>query len=122
MDLPGGPVVKNLPANTGDLGSVPESGRSPGQGNGYALQCSCLEKPTDRGAWWATVHGVAESRLNTQADTQEQTEHAAVGGSVRGALLQEVIWESVARGLRIYLPSDLATPFLGTHQREITSV
>ena len=120
--FPGGPMVKNPPANAKDAGSDPGSGRCPGEGNGNPLQGSCLEKPTDRGAWWATVHGVAESRLNTQADTQEQTEHAAVGGSVRGALLQEVIWESVARGLRIYLPSDLATPFLGTHQREITSV
>ena len=58
-------VVKNLPANTGDLrdpGSVPGSGRSPGEGNGDPLQYSCLENPMDRGAWWATVHGVAKSR------------------------------------------------------------
>ena len=56
--------LKNLPANTGDLrdqGSIPESGRSPGEGNGNPLQCSCLENPRDRGAWWATVHGVAKS-------------------------------------------------------------
>ena len=54
-------VVKNLPANAGDRdeGSIPESGRSPGGRHGNPLQCSCLEDPMDRGAWWATVHGVA---------------------------------------------------------------
>ena len=45
----------------GDLGSIPGLGRFPGEGNGNPLQCSCLEKPMDRGAWWATVHGVAKS-------------------------------------------------------------
>ena len=53
-------VVKNPPANTGDWGSIPESGRSPGGGNGSPLQYSCLENPTDRRAWWATVHEVAK--------------------------------------------------------------
>ena len=50
----------------GDLGSIPGSGRFPGEGNGNPLQYSCLENPMDRGAWWATVHGVAKSqtRLN----------------------------------------------------------
>ena len=42
----------------GDLGSIPGSGRSPGEGNGNPLQCSCLENSMDRGAWWATVHGL----------------------------------------------------------------
>ena len=57
-------VVKNLPANAGDIrdtGSIPGLGRSPGEGNGYLLQYSCLENPMDRGAWWATVHRVAKS-------------------------------------------------------------
>ena len=57
-------VVKNLPANTGDirnLGSVPGSGRSPGGGHGNPLQYSCLENPKDRGACWATVHRVTKS-------------------------------------------------------------
>ena len=53
-------MVKNLPANAGDTGLIPESGRSSGEGNGNPLQDSCLEKPMDRGAWWATVHGVAK--------------------------------------------------------------
>ena len=48
--------------NVGDLGSIPGSGRSPGEGNGNPLQYSCLENFMDRGAWQATVHGVAKSR------------------------------------------------------------
>ena len=48
--------------NAGDLGSIPGSGRSPREGNGNPLQCSCLENPMDGGAWWTTVHGVAKSR------------------------------------------------------------
>ena len=58
-------VVKKHPANEGDVrdvGSVPGSGRSPGEGEGNPLQYSCLEKTMDRGAWWATVHGVTKSR------------------------------------------------------------
>ena len=50
-------MVKNLPANEGDIGSIPGLGRSSGEGNGNLLQYSCLENPMDRGAWWATVHG-----------------------------------------------------------------
>ena len=58
--FPGGSVVKNLPAVAGDTGSVSESGRSPGEGNDNPLQYSCLENPMGRGAWWATVHGLAK--------------------------------------------------------------
>ena len=53
-------MVKNLPANSGDAGSIPGSRGSPGEGNDHPLQYSCLENPVDRGAWWATVHGVAK--------------------------------------------------------------
>ena len=60
--FPGGSEVKVSACNAGDLGSVPGSGRSPGEGNGNPLQYSCLENPRDGGAWWATVHGVAKSR------------------------------------------------------------
>ena len=53
-------MVKNLPANAGDTGLIPGSGRSPGAGNGNPLQYSCLGNPTDRGAQWARVHGVTK--------------------------------------------------------------
>ena len=62
-------VVKNPPANTGnirDMGSIPGSGTSPGGGHGNPLQYSCLENPMDRGAWRATVLGVAESDMTEQ--------------------------------------------------------
>ena len=58
-------VVKNLSTKeryVGDAGSIPGSGRSPGEGHGNPLQQSCLENPMDREAWWATVHRVAKSR------------------------------------------------------------
>ena len=48
--------------NAGDLGSIPGSGRSPGEGNGNPPQYSCLENPMDGGAWWAIVHGVPKSQ------------------------------------------------------------
>ena len=63
-DFPGASVVRNPPAKAGDArdkGLIPGSGRSPGEGNGNPLQYSCLENPMDRGAWWATVHGVMKS-------------------------------------------------------------
>ena len=58
-------VIKNSLANAGDLrdvAAIPGSGRSPGRGRGNPLQCSCLEDPMDRGARWATVHGVTKSQ------------------------------------------------------------
>ena len=59
--FPGGSDGKESACNVGDLGSIPGSGRFPGEGNGNPLQYSCLENSMDRGAWWATVHGVAKS-------------------------------------------------------------
>ena len=62
-------VVKNLPANIGDVrdvGSISGSGRSPGASHGSPLQYSCLENPMDRGAWQATVHKVAESQTRLE--------------------------------------------------------
>ena len=62
MDFPGGSDGKKSACNVVDLGSVPGVGRSPGDGNDNALQYSHLENPMERGAWWATVHGVAKRR------------------------------------------------------------
>ena len=61
LGLPGGSDGKEPACNAGDLGLIPGSGRSPGEGNGNPLQYSCLENSTDTGAWPATVHGVTKS-------------------------------------------------------------
>ena len=77
--FPGGSDGKESACNAGDLGSVPGWGRSPGEGNGNPLQCSCLEDLMDRGAWQATVHRVAESRTDRETDTlQEGVAHCAL--------------------------------------------
>ena len=64
--FPGGSDQIESTCNVGYLGWIPGSGRSPGEGHGNPLQCSCLENPMDRGAWWATVRGVAESDITLQ--------------------------------------------------------
>ena len=61
--LTGGSAAKNLPASAGDADSVPGPGGCPGEGNGNPLQCSCLENPTDRGAWHAIVCGAEKSNV-----------------------------------------------------------
>ena len=69
MGFPGDSVVKNPPASagdTGDAGSIPGWGRSPGEGNGNPLQYSCLRNPMDRGVWRATVHGVTKESGTTE--------------------------------------------------------
>ena len=62
MDFPSGSDGKESACNGGDLGSIPGSRRSPGEGNGYPLQYHCLENSMDRGAWWAIVYGVTKSQ------------------------------------------------------------
>ena len=64
-------VVKNLPANAGDMGSIPGLGRSPGEGNGNPLQYFCLENSMDRRAWWARVHEVTKSLTQLSTDAHE---------------------------------------------------
>ena len=61
MGFPGGLDDKEFACNAGDLGSISGSGRSPGEGNGYSLQYSCLESSMDRGALWTTIYGVMKS-------------------------------------------------------------
>ena len=73
--LPGGSVVKNPPANTGDASSNPEWRRFPGKRNGNPLQYSCLENPMDREAWQATVQGVAKE--------SDATEHTHINKVIR---------------------------------------
>ena len=76
--FPGSSVVKNLPANAGEAGDMslsPRLGRSHGEGNGNPLQYFCLENSIDRGAWWATIHGITEEsdmteQLRTHLHTQ----------------------------------------------------
>ena len=58
--FPGDSMVKNLPANAGDMSLIPELGRSPEGGSGTPLQYSCLGNPMDKGDWWATVYGVTK--------------------------------------------------------------
>ena len=72
----GGSEVKVSASNAGNPGSIPGSGRSPGEGNGNPLQYSCLENPMDRGAWRATVHGVSKSQtqLTVQLDYKESSD------------------------------------------------
>ena len=64
--FPDGLVVTNSTCQAGDPGSTPESGSSPGGGDGNPLQCSCLGNPMDSQAWWATVHGVSKGQTGLQ--------------------------------------------------------
>ena len=66
MSFPGGSVVKNPPANAGDVVLIPGLGRSPGEGSGNPLQYPCMGNPIDRGAWRATAHEVAEELDTTE--------------------------------------------------------
>ena len=95
--LPGGVVVKNLPANAGDardMGLIHGLGSSPGVGNGNSLQCSCLENSMDRGAWQATVHGVTKSWiwLSTYAHSCDDPVRDTTVGSVL-----VVVWGGLGR-------------------------
>ena len=84
VGFPSGSVVKKLPANagdgnTGDVGSIPGSGRSPGGGNGNPLQYSCLGNPIDRRAWRATVHGIVESMRSQRVRHDLATKRKQLG-------------------------------------------
>ena len=99
MSFPGGSDGKASAYNAGDLGSIPGSGRSPGEGHGNPLQYSCLENPIDRGTWWTTVCGVAKSQTQLSDFTfflsqsmgfsdisvgKESTSNAGDPGSIAG--------------------------------------
>ena len=76
MGFPGGSEGKASACDAGDPGLIPGSGRSPGEGNGNPLQYSCLENPMDRGARWATVHGVAKSRTRLSDYTYDMKKYS----------------------------------------------
>ena len=80
-------MVKNPPANTGDAGSIPGSGRSHGGGNGNLLQYSCLGNPMDREAWWATVHGGHKRVKHDLVTKQQQQFHRLVSGRIIPVIL-----------------------------------
>ena len=71
LGFPSGSDSKESTCNAGDLGSIPGLGRSPGEENGNLLRYSCLENPMHRGAWWATVHGIAGSDTIEQLSTAQ---------------------------------------------------
>ena len=130
--FPRGAVVKNPPANAGgtrDLGSIPGLGRSPGKGHDDPLQHFCLENSMDKGGWWATVHGVAESDMTEHACTHG---HLSLQGSNHGLLQlltfntpgmecrvesrNEALWGKLAGQVfrQIFLGADLMSPILAS--------
>ena len=88
MGFPYASMVKNPPANTGDMVLIPGLGRSPGKGNGNPLQYSSQENSMDRGTWWATgPWGHKESDMTQWIDNNNKREHAPMGWALAGALL-----------------------------------
>ena len=105
--FPGGSVSKESTCNAENQGSVPGLGRSPGEGNGYTLQYSCLENPVDRGARWATAHGDAVSDM---IDTHSETE----GGSCGAEPFTHGIWFHLQVG-RVRIQLNSQTPWRHPH-------
>ena len=107
-------MVKNPPANQ-ETGSIPGSGRSLGGGNGNPLQCSCLENPVDRGAWWATAHGVAKE-LDATWQLKNNSNSPSITVILRGptSAVQQVICKEArtpdAQGPSCSKPADLPWP------------
>ena len=91
MEVTGGSVVKTLPANAGDAGLIPGSDRSPGEGNSYPFQYSCLENPMDREAWWAIVHGVTKELDMTEHGHIKTLEYANINTVTKYVLYKNVV-------------------------------
>ena len=87
--FPGGSVVKNPPANAGDVGSISGSGRSHEGGHGNPFQYSCLKNPMDKGAWWAIVHGVSkELDMTEQLNKLFMSPDLIVNSSFHGTMMR----------------------------------
>ena len=94
IDFPDDSAAKNLPANTRGAGSTPGSGRSPGGGPGTPRQRSCLENPTDRGAWRATVHVCKESDVTEHLNT-------ATNNKTRETTKKDSCWHNTGKKIKI---------------------
>ena len=119
--LPGSSVVKKLPANAGDTGSIPGSRRSPGEGKGNPLQSSCLENPTDRGAWWATVHGVTKaSKLATKTRNRTTARRALKSRGVPahspGPSSEQCVWLASLSRVWVWEQHHALQPFSVSHR------
>ena len=124
--FPGGSVVKRLPANAGDLGSIPGSERSPGEGKGNPLQYSCLENSMDRGGWQATVLGVAKSPTQRSNKTTATTQPLMLclvhgKGSVVGSWNIIIPTATVSFFLTISTCQCLPKPFRNPGQRHLSN-
>ena len=107
LGFPGGSVVKNVPANAGDAGSIPGSGRSPGEGNGNPLQYSCLRNPMDRGTWQATVHGVTKESDKAQQVNDSRRDSTSLLTGFGSTPLATAPQQAVAKALQ---PGSLSSP------------
>ena len=99
-------VVKNLPANAGDIrdmGLIPGSGRSPGGGHGSPLQFSCLENPMDRGAWWTTLHRVTQSRTRLKRLSSSSSTTARPGFD---PWVEKIPWRRAWQPTLVFLPGE----------------
>ena len=114
-------MVKKPPADAGDIrdtSSIPGSGRSPGRESGYPLQYSCLENPMDRGAWWATVHGVSKSQTRLKQVSMHTCERGLLWPNTTTARV--TLLDRTATGLKAHW-ADLTTAKTSQTLKQSTS-